>query len=482
MSRSRAGAPIRTLVAVAGALAALLALTACGATSAPQAASRPAATPAHGTPAHGPPATDPAAAPAAPASLQPVPHSPAAGQLAWVIGELNRRARPTTAELTAHFAASFLAAVPPAKLVAALAPLAAEGPLSVTGAISSPSPTELVAQVTGRDGTELKASIAVSPAAPHQIVGLLLAPLASPITSWSGVDTALERLASHASMEAGVVDGPVLHALNGTEPGAIGSAFKLYVLGALAHAVALGSVDWDTRLAIQNRWKSLPSGNMRLLPAGRTFALLHYAQQMISVSDNTAADHLIGRLGRRAVEAQLTALGNHSVSRNMPFLTTRELFALKLSAPPALRDAYASGDPAQRARLLPRVDRLTPTLAEAEGWTAPRSISTLEWFASPADLAGAISRLVGESRQPGLGPLRRILSINPGISLDSATWPYVGYKGGSEPGVISLTWYLQRHDGHTFVLSLVLNDPRNDISTFAAASVAEAAVALLARA
>ena len=99
-----------------------------------------------------------------------------------------------------------------------------------------------------------------------------------------------------------------------------------------------------------------------------------------------------------------------------------------------------------------------------------------------ADLARAISLLVAQSRRPGLGPVSQILAINPGIPFDPATWPYVAYKGGSEPGVISTTWYLRRSDGRAFVLSIVLNDPKGEISTLAEVSVAQAAVKLLAKA
>ncbi len=351
----------------------------------------------------------------------------------------------------------------------------------VAGTLTREGEFDLVAEVTGSGGATFRATIVVSATYPHKIEGLLFQPLASPISSWRGVDQALARLAPHASLYAGFAGGSALHTLNATEAGAIGSAFKLYVLGALADAVAHGRVQWGTLLAIRDAWKSLPSGNMRLEPAGRTFTLLHYAQQMISVSDNTAADHLLHRLGRAAVEAQRSALGNHSAARNTPFLTTREMFALKLAAPPALRDAFAPGDSAQRQQLLPRVDSLTPTLAEAIGWSAPREIDTIEWFASPADLAHAISVLESESEQPRLAPVRQTHSINPGIPFDHATWPYVGFKGGSEPGVLSLTWYLRRDDGGTFVLSIVLNNPAGAIGAIPVVSIAQAAIDLLAR-
>ena len=453
-----------SVLVVASCIAALLGLGACGGAS-KGSSSTSSRTASQSSPA---------------ATLEPVAPSAAVTQLRWVLGELDASRVPDAAELHAHFSGAFLAVAPPKTLVAALTPLAGQG-LALAGAFAGQSALALQAELVG-SGATFRVTISVSATAPHLIEGLLFTPIAGAIDSWSGVDAALRRLALHASLYAGAADGGAVHELNADEPGAIGSAFKLYVLGALANAVAHGRVSWTTPLAIRNSWKSLPGGDMRLAPAGTTFTLLHYAQQMISVSDNTAADHLIGRLGRAAVEAQLTALGNRHAALDEPFLTTREFFALKLAAPPSLTGAYAAAGDAERGRLLAQVDRLTPTLAQAAKWTAPRFIDTIEWFASPADLARAISALVAASARPGLAPLRQILSINPGIAFDHATWPYVAFKGGSEPGVISTTWYLQRRDGRAFVLSIVLNDPRRAVSTLAEVSVAEAAAALLAKA
>jgi hypothetical protein len=47
---------------------------------------------------------------------------------------------------------------------------------------------------------------------------------------------------------------------------------------------------------------------------------------------------------------------------------------------------------------------------------------------------------------------------------------------------VSLTWYLERHDGKTFVLSIVLNDTQHDVDTPGAVAIAEAAIGLLAKA
>ena len=68
------------------------------------------------------------------------------------------------------------------------------------------------------------------------------------------------------------------------------------------------------------------------------------------------------------------------------------------------------------------------------------------------------------------------------MNVDPAEWSYVGYKGGSEPGVLCLDWLLERADGRVFVLAIVLNDTRRGIDTAAAVAVAQGAVALLAKA
>jgi hypothetical protein len=79
-----------------------------------------------------------------------------------------------------------------------------------------------------------------------------------------------------------------------------------------------------------------------------------------------------------------------------------------------------------------------------------------------------------------LAPLRTILAINPGLELPRSVWHYVAFKGGSEPGVLSRTWYLERRDGARFTVSLIVNDPRRQIDEATAEAVAGAVIAKLA--
>ncbi len=76
------------------------------------------------------------------------------------------------------------------------------------------------------------------------------------------------------------------------------------------------------------------------------------AADMISISDNTAADHLLRLVGRERVESYQTTMGHSMPALNIPFPTTRELFILKISATADERAAYiAAGADARRTLL-----------------------------------------------------------------------------------------------------------------------------------
>ena len=117
---------------------------------------------------------------------------------------------------------------------------------------------------------------------------------------------------------------------------------------------------------------------------------------MISISDNTATDHLIDRLGRENVEASLSRMGHSDPVVSIPFLTTREFFLLKLLA--EQRAAYLELGSEGRCGFLDTDLAGRPigdAIANAAEWIAPVEIDSIEWFASRHPL-----------HQPR-GPLRR---------------------------------------------------------------------------
>jgi hypothetical protein len=56
-----------------------------------------------------------------------------------------------------------------------------------------------------------------------------------------------------------------------------------------------------------------------------------------------------------------------------------------------------------------------------------------------------------------------LLAVNPGLALPKDRWRCVGYQGGSEPGVLSMSWLRETHRGEWFVLGAVWNDPQASV-------------------
>ena len=185
------------------------------------------------------------------------------------------------------------------------------------------------------------------------------------------------------------------------------------------------------------------------------------AAKMISISDNTAADMLIHLVGRSAVQAQDRQWSDHA-ALNVPFLTTRELFLLKDSQLPGAGEPVPEPcpGPARGVPCLLGGPAAVQPGATAQPWPEPRDIDTIEWFASPDDICRAFAGLRQLAAQPALAPLGPILSANNGgIGLDPAQWPTVWFKGGSEPGVLTLGYLATNSKGQTFVVVAMLSNP-----------------------
>jgi hypothetical protein len=418
------------------------------------------------------------------AGVQP-PDTCAGQQLSWVLAEMNGALATTDdATLESHFSADFLAAVPTAQVRSVFDQLALTAPWRLLGFEGAPRSTALVAEVTDQTGAWWRLSVTCNGA--DVMSGLLLssgADLDPSLDTWPEVEAAFSARAPTAAFVDAALDGGAcapVHAVAADTTGGIGSAFKLYVLSTLANEVDAGVHSWSEPLAIRDEWKSLPSGTWQNLAVGTTHSLLEYAQQMVSVSDNTATDHLLFTVGRAQVEQQLSVAGHHAPSLNQPFLSTRELFTLKLMLSQSEQQAWASADLSGRRALLGDWASRDPRTSHA-AWTSPRLIEEFEWFASPLDLCRVMATLRAQGQQPGTTEVLDVLAINPGIADPSHAFSYVGYKGGSEPGVLSLTWLLRRNDGGWRVVSAVVNDPQRNLDEARVLYVVSAARALAGR-
>jgi hypothetical protein len=156
-----------------------------------------------------------------------------------------------------------------------------------------------------------------------------------------------------------------------------------------------------------------------------------------------------------------------SPAMNLPFLTTREIYVLKLRQWPTLAQRFISAsESGRRALLASTVDRAPlPTLAQAGAWTTPRAIDKLEYFGSATDLCRAYASLAALDRQPGLSPIGQALSVNDdGLQLDPAQWKTTWFKGGSEPGALSLAYLATTRAGQSYVVTVLAEDPSQPLA------------------
>ncbi|MEO7731871.1 MAG: hypothetical protein ABIY55_12920, partial [Kofleriaceae bacterium] len=134
-----------------------------------------------------------------------------------------------------------------------------------------------------------------------------------------------------------------------------------------------------------------------------------------------------------------------------------ELFALKLGAPADLESYVKLPEAKRREHLDKTLAGKTPKLDVAGTWKTARVVDKLDWFASGEDLCRAMGTLWTRAQNPKAAPLLGILAKNPGLPLDATLWPYIGFKGGAEPGVINMTYLLKRNDDQWFVVTLGFN-------------------------
>jgi hypothetical protein len=268
-----------------------------------------------------------------------------------------------------------------------------------------------------------------------RITGLLFQPPRTEAMSLEDAIAQLQNLPGKTSLLI-VQNGTEQTALNADTRLAVGSTFKLAILTALARQIAARQRQWSDVVELQPSWKSLPSGILQGWPEGSPLTLSTLASLMISLSDNTATDALIDVVGRENIEA----IAPH----NRPFLTTREAFVLKNPENAQLLQRYRQGDVESRRQLLP--DLATSPIPNANIFAAEPIAPDIEWYFSTRELCGLMENVASLP----------LMGINPGLAKPEE-WQSVAYKGGSEPGVLNLTTWLEDENGQTYCISATWN-------------------------
>jgi beta-lactamase class A len=374
-----------------------------------------------------------------------------------------------TIEYDDYFAPSFLAAVPAAQLKAISDQIITQNgqPLKVIAV--EPNGTNSALIKIEYEKAIASADISIESATPNKVVGLLIRGFELKGDTPAKIDADFAALPGKAGylVEKISTDGK-RQQIAGRATGqqfAIASTFKLYVLAELASQVQAGRRSWsDVVPILETNYSSPATQNW---PRSTPVTLQTLATWMISVSDNAATDALIRVLGREAIEEKLATIGHSAPDKTLPMLTTVEAFALKSN--PELRMRFEKATEAQQRDLLQNETAALQyeRVNIAALGSGPVAIDSIEWFASPADIANLLNNI----RRTGNPTALEVMAVNKGVSaVSAAKWKYLGYKGGSEPGVASMSYLGQSKAGDWYVISGSWNNPAKevDINIFSA--------------
>jgi hypothetical protein len=369
-----------------------------------------------------------------------------------------------------YFSPGFLTAVPAPQLKVISDQFVTQygKPLKVTD-IEPRGPTSAMIKIE-YERAIATADISVAAAAPHMVVGLLVKGFEMKGDNLARIDAEIAALPGKAGYLVEKIN------TNGTrqqvagratgEQFAVASTFKLYVLAELASQVQAGRRSWSDVVPILDNNYSSPA--TQGWPRSTPVTLQTLATWMISVSDNAATDALIRALGREAIEEKLATIGHSAPDKTLPMLTTVEVFALKSN--PALRARFEKASEAQQRDLLKseaaalKYERIDM----AALGSGPVAIDSIEWFASPADIANLLNTIRLTGNQTAL----EVMAVNQGVApANAARWKYLGYKGGSEPGVISMSYLGQSKTDEWYAITGSWNNTARDIDANAFAAL-----------
>ncbi len=378
-------------------------------------------------------------------------------------------------DLQEIFTEGFLTAVPPAQLEALSTQITQQFGQAVSVESVDPPTGTRAAFAIRMERAIARGGIAIDASDGNRISELLFQNFEIISDTPEKIEADLSALPGETSWWFGRLDGErAIMAHRQNDQMAIGSTFKLYVLAALAREVALGKRNWQDVVTLGEP-RSFPSGMMQDWPEDAAVTLETLASLMVSVSDNTATDALIDLLGRQAIMQAMIDSGHRGVALNDPFLKTRELFLLK-GGPKERMQAYQVGDSDERSQILAQLEDIAVEQAQIQSAFSAGPIAIdVEWFASADDLAN-LFRFMRETADPRAF---EIMAINTSTTPTArANWKYVGYKGGSEPGVLNLTYLLKRELGAHYALVLSWNNPDANLDETALELIAQRILSL----
>jgi beta-lactamase class A len=123
------------------------------------------------------------------------------------------------------------------------------------------------------------------------------------------IQAAIKDFPGNVSLYARNLDTGVSYELRADEPVPTASTIKLPIMVELFAEAEEGKLDWTQKLELTDQDKVSGSGVLTELSGGDTLPIRDLMHLMIVVSDNTATNLILGRIGGNAVNARMAQLG-----------------------------------------------------------------------------------------------------------------------------------------------------------------------------
>lgn len=414
-------------------------------------------------------------------------------RLAWFLGELAEGQSTTEAEVLEHFDESWLNVTNAAATINFINAVRSDYRNGRITDLISHTPIRLVALIDtpGSGFPSGFLSFGTLWTAPGRIVQLGVSGFGGsvmfPVDQTLTMDQAADKVLTLSTAGAMVVararpDGTctTLTGRNETAARATGSVFKNWVVGGVAQGIMAGTLSPTENLTMTSGLLA-PGGVINAEPVNTVFPLNELTTLMQGISDNTATDMLLNRVGRATVESRVLAWGMPAPPASnalLPFMGISQNFHLFRSFPLATAQNWLTLTEAQQetfftGSILPLGNTFGP-------FFHADLLTQVTWRASPIDICRAYAglRFGTFAGSDAFRVVDRAMSASAAQPNVRAEWDRVWYKGGSLASsalgthVLVHTWLLEDAGRDPYIVVVMANSDGGGINAFNIQSVA----------
>lgn len=414
-------------------------------------------------------------------------------RLAWFLGELAAGETTTEAEVLEHFDPAWLAVLDvPATITFVNAVRNAYPNARITDPISH-TPIRLTALIdtpgTGfpagflQFGTRWSAPAKIDQLSVSNFNGTVILPADQTLTMDQAADKVLTLSTDGAMVVARAHPAGTCTTLTGrnqTTPRATGSVFKNWVVGGVAQGIMAGTLSPAENLTMTSGLLA-PGGVINAEPVNTVFPVTELTTLMQGISDNTATDLLLNRIGRAPVEALVLDWGMPAPPASnalLPFMGVSQNFHLFRSFPLATAQNWLTLTEAQQETFF--ANSILPLGNTFGTFFHADLLTQVTWRASPIDICRAYAglRFRTYAGSDAFRVVDRAMSAQAAQPNVRAEWDRVWYKGGSLAStalgthVLVHTWLLEDAARDPYVVVLMANSNGGGINAQNVQSVA----------